>query len=390
MTRQQDRTALDDMLEIVSTHGTTVIAEAFTTILNLAMSAERETALGAASYERSAERKGYANGFKPKTLATRVGELKLQVPKTRGISFYPSCLEKGVRSEKALTIALAEMYVQGVSTRRVRRILEEMCGLDVTSMQVSRAMAELDEQLEQWRNRDLATIRYLILDARYEKVRVDGSVRDCAVLVATGVREDGYRTILGTSVALSEAEVHWRSFLESLQRRGMKGVKLIVSDDHAGLKAARLATMPSIPWQRCQFHLQQNAQSYIPKVSMRAEVAQDIRSIFRAPGREKADERLAEMVTKYQEAAPKLAAWMESAIPEGLTVASMPEAQQRRLRTTNSVERLNRELLRRTRVVGLFPNEASLLRLVTAVLVEIDEDWTTSRIYLNPNPNPKP
>ena len=386
MTRQQDRTALDDMLEIVSTHGTTVIAEAFTTILNLAMSAERETALGAASYERSAERKGYANGFKPKTLATRVGELKLQIPKTRGISFYPSCLEKGVRSEKALTIALAEMYVQGVSTRRVRKILEEMCGLDVTSMQVSRAMAELDEQLGQWRDRDLPTIRYLILDARYEKVRVDGSVRDCAVLVATGVREDGFRTVLGTSVALSEAEVHWRSFLESLQRRGMKGVELIVSDDHAGLKAARLATMPSIPWQRCQFHLQQNAQSYIPKVSMRAEVAQDIRSIFRAPGREKADERLAEMVTKYQEAAPKLAAWMESAIPEGLTVASMPEKQQRRLRTTNGVERLNRELLRRTRVVGLFPNEASLLRLVTAVLVEIDEDWTTSRIYLNPNP----
>ena len=385
MTRQQDRTALDDILEIVATHGTDVIAETFTTILNLAMTAERETALGAASYERSAERKGYANGFKPKTLATRVGELKLQIPKTRGISFYPSCLEKGVRSEKALTIALAEMYVQGVSTRRVRKILEEMCGLDVTSMQVSRAMAELDEQLGQWRNRDLATIRYLILDARYEKVRVDGSVRDCAVLVATGVREDGYRTILGTSVELSEAEVHWRSFLESLQRRGMKGVELIVSDDHAGLKAARLATMPSIPWQRCQFHLQQNAQSYIPKVSMRAEVAQDIRSIFRAPGRKKADERLAEIVTKYQEAAPKLAAWMESAIPEGLTVTSMPEKQQRRLRTTNGVERLNRELLRRTRVVGLFPNEASLLRLVTAVLVEIDEDWTTSRVYLNPN-----
>lgn len=348
------------------------------------MTLEREKALGAGPYERSTERRGYANGFKPRTLATRVGELQLQVPQARGVSFYPSCLEKGLRSERALTLALAEMYVQGVSARRVRKVLEEMCGLEVSSTQVSRAAAELDEQLAQWRNRDIGTIRYLVLDARYEKVRHGGSVRDCAVLIATGVRADGYRTVLGTSVALSEAEPHWRSFLESLQRRGMTGVELIVSDDHAGLRSARMATMPSIPWQRCQFHLQHNAQAYVPRVTLRQDVARDIRSIFNAPDRSKADQRLAEIAAKYRKVAPKLADWMESAIPEGLTIFALPTHHQRRLRTINSLERVNRELLRRTRVASLFPNEASLLRLVTALVVEIDEEWTTSRIYLSP------
>jgi transposase-like protein len=232
------------------------MASAYSIIMNCAMQIEREQTLKAESHQRTADRQGYANGFKPKALRTRVGEVHLRIPQTRdyhdeeGRPFYPKSLDRGVRSERAMTLAVAEMYVQGVSTRKVTKIVEQLCGLQVTSTQVSRAAAELDEQLAAWRNRPLGEIAYLILDARYEKVRHGGAVVPCAVLTAVGITPDGKRSVLGCSVARSEAETHWRDFLESLQERGMRGVKLVVSDDHAGLKAARQATMPGVPWQR--------------------------------------------------------------------------------------------------------------------------------------------
>ena len=205
------------------------------------------------------------------------------------------------------------------------------------------------------------------------------------VLVAMGVREeDGKRMLLGVSVSLSEAEVHWRAFLEGLRKRGLEVTKLITSDDHAGLRAARRAVFPNLPWQRCQFHLQQNAQHYVPNVALRPQVARDLRSVFNATERGEAEERLAKLVEKYQRSAPKLAEWMETNVPEGFAVFALPEPHRRRLRTTNAIERLNRELHRRTRVATLFPNEASLLRLVSAMAAEISEDWETGRIYLNP------
>jgi len=276
------------------------------------------------------------------------------------------------------------MYVQRVSTRRVTEITREPCGLEVTSMDVSRAAAELDAQLSAWRERALGRCAYLILDARYEKVRHGGSVIDCAVLIAMGVREeDGKRMLLGVSVSLSEAEVHWRAFLEGLRKRGLEVTTLITSDDHAGLRAARRAVFPNLPWQRCQFHLQQNAQAYVPQVSMRPPVARDLRSVFNASDRGEANERLAKLVEKYRRPAPKLAEWMEATVPEGLAVFALPEPHRRRLRTTNALERLNRELHRRTRVATLFPNEGSLLRLVSAMAAEISEEWETGRAYLN-------
>lgn len=223
----------------------------------------------------------------------------------------------------------------------------------------------------------------MILDARYEKVRHGGQLLDCAVLIAMGIGLDGKRQILGVSVALSEAEVHWRAFLQSLQTRGLCGVEFIVSDDHAGLGAARAAVLPSVPWQRCQFHLQKNAQAYVPRLDQRAVVAEAIRSVFNAPNRAAADLRLKEVAAAYVSSAPKLAAWMEENLPQGLTVLALPATHRSRLRTSNAIERVNQELKRRTRVASLFPNEASLLRLVTALLAETSAEWETGKIYLN-------
>jgi transposase-like protein len=346
------------------------------------MVVEREKYLGAATYERNEARRDYANGFKPKSVKTRVGELELAIPQVRGGGFYPSSLEKGLRSERALKLSLAEMYVQGVSTRKVAAITEQLCGFEVTSVQVSRAAAELDVALEQWRTRVLGQMPYIFLDARYEKVRHHGMVMDEAVLVAIGVDSSGRRQVLGLSVAISEAEAHWRTFLKSLQERGLTGVTLIISDDHAGLREARQALFPSVPWQRCQFHLQQNAAAYVTRQDLRKQVASDIRAIFNAPERAEAERLLKLAAHKYAQCQPKLADWMEKNLPEGFTVFNFPPEHRRRLRTTNVLERANREIRRRTRVATLFPNEASCLRLVSAVLMEISEDWQTDKVYL--------
>jgi putative transposase len=383
MTRELQSTAASDVMELLAEHGLDAMPNAIRILLNEAMKIERAHALGAAPYERSENRTGQANGFKPKTLDTRIGKITFAVPQTRGVEFYPQSLERGVRSERALKLAVAEMYVQGVSTRKVNQVMEELCGLQVSSSQVSRCAELLDEELSQWRNRPLGPIPYLILDARYEKVRHGGSVISCAVLIAIGIGPDGKRSILGVSVSLSEAEVHWREFLASLQDRGLHGVQLIVSDDHAGLKAAREARFAGVPWQRCQFHLIQNALHYVPKVSMRKEAAADLKTVLDAPDRSQAQRLLQQIVAKYATTAPKLSAWLESNVAESLTVFDLPAAHRRRLRTSNLLERINKEIKRRTRVATLFPNEASLLRLVSAVLAEIDEEWQTGKIYLN-------
>jgi putative transposase len=383
MTHPPESNALDKMIQVLDEYGFDGMARAIQILVNEAMKIERNAALGAQPYERTDERRGYANGFKPKTLATRVGQVELQVPQTRGVEFYPKSLERGVRSERALKLAVAEMYVQGVSTRKVTEITQELCGLDISSSQVSRAAQMLDEELESWRSRPLGKLPYLIIDARYEKVRHGGTVVDCAVLIAVGVLPNGKRTVLGVSAQLSEAEVHWREFMQSLVDRGLHGIELITSDAHEGLKAARKSVFPSIPWQRCQFHLQQNAVAYVPKVDMRSEVAADLRAVFNAPDQAEADRLLKLAVEKYRSAAPKLVEWMAKNVPEGLTVFTRPALHRRRLRTSNMLERLNKEILRRTRVATLFPNEASLLRLVSAVLAEVDEEWQTGKTYLN-------
>ena len=388
MTHQLNYNALDEVVEHLIEKGFDSFADVLTILLNESMKVERSHALKAGPYERNEDRKGYANGFKPKTIKSRVGELNVNIPQVRGdVEFYPSALEKGCRSEKALCISMAEMYFNGVATRKVKNVLEKLCGVNVTSQEVSRATEKLDAEFVAWRERELGAIAYVILDAKYEKVRVNGVVRDAAILSAIGVREsDGKRMILGVNVSLSEAEIYWREFLESLNKRGIKGIKMVTSDNHSGLRAALKSVWTSIPWQRCQFHLQQNAGHYVTKKADQKSVAADIRDIFQAQNLEKAEQRLKETVEKYQKSNPKLSSWIEGNIQEGLTVFSQPQEVWLRLRTSNSIERLNQEIARRTKTISVFPNESSLLRLATAVLIEKSDEWESGRVYLNIKP----
>lgn len=377
------------ILGMLIEHGFDGMSQAISMLVNEAMRLEREHFLKAKPYERTEERTGYANGFKPRTLQSRMGPLELSIPQTRDGDFYPNTLEKGMRSERALKQTAAEMYLEGVSTRKVKKITEALCGFEVTRNQVSLAAKALDDEFKKWRARPLGKIVYLYLDARYEKVRIDGQVRDSAVLIAVGVNEAGIRSVLGVSVSLSEHEVHWRNFLLDLQQRGLHGVQLIISDAHAGLANARMTVFPSVLWQRCQFHLQQNAQAYVPKKSMKESVAADIREIFNASSLKEAMRLLELKIEKYKDSASKLSEWMETNLPEGLTVYEFEESHRKKIRTSNLVERLNREIKRRTKVVSIFPNEAACLRLVTALLIETSESWETGLRYLKFDVGPK-
>ena len=371
-------------------HGLDGAGEALRILVDEASLIERQHFIGVSAYERGANRTAHANGFKNKTMLTQFGKLNFRVPQVREGGFYPSALEKGARSDRAFNLALAEMYVQGVSTRKVIEILQRLVGADISisSTQISRCAALLDTGLKAWRERPLGATPYVTFDARYERVRYGGQVVDCAVLVALGVTDTGHRRVLGVSISLSEAEVHWRDFMQSLCARGLSGIKYIVSDDHAGLRAARRAVFPSVPWQRCQFHLQQNAQKYVPKLDLRDGVARTIRAVFTAPSLADANTLLKQAIDGWHKDNPVLAAWAEDNIPEGFAVFGLPEAHRVRMRTTNGLERLNKEIKRRTAVVCLFPNVESCERLVSALLAEQDEEWLNAKIYLA-MPEPK-
>ena len=379
-TTDTNDTEIIGMMQMLMEEGTHAIPAVVARMYNLAMQFEREMHLNASKYERTEGRTGYANGYKPKTITTGSGKIRLQIPQVRGSDrpFYPKSLERGTRSDRALRMAVAEMYVKGVSTRKVQSIFSELCDVNITADQVSRATQELDAELSNWRNRPIGEVKVLFLDATYHKVRMDGIVVPMATFIVTGVLADGHRSVLAVDSEQSESEVHWRKVLAGLKERGMHGVQLIISDNHDGLKAARQATLPGIPWQRCQMHLQQNAQAYVTKASLKGEVASDIRSVFNARSLEDARRLLAETVEKYSKTQSKLSAWMEDNIPEGLTVFSFPEQVRQFLRTNNPAENLNRQIKQRTQLIPAFPNVDSLLRLVSAICVEISDDWETS------------
>lgn len=380
MQRTQDM-AIETMMEQLIANGSEDMASVFAGLFDLAMRIERERFLGAEHYERTPLRHGYANGTKPKRLDTPAGTMTVRVPKTAGHDepFYPQSLERGRRSTRAVMLAVAEMYVKGVSTRDAEAVMKEFGIESLSSSQVSRAAKLLDDELEAWRTRPLGEIRYLIVDARYEKVREGGVVRDAAVLSAIGIGPDERRRVLGVSCTVSEAEIHWRAFLESLLERGMGGVQFVVSDDHAGLRAARKAVLTGATWQRCQFHLAQNAIHHAPSLAIRKRIGAELRLIWNAPNLETATENLRRLVETYRDKSSKLAAWLEGNIPEGLAVFTLPEHHRRRLRTSNPIERaVQQEIKRRTQKVRVFPNEDSLERLVSAVLVEIDDKWAVA------------
>ena len=379
---KSNSSAVEQILELLMAQGPDGMAEMFTTLFNVAMRLEREQYLDAAHYERTQDRRGFANGAKHKKIDTPVGTLSLEIPKTRGTDepFYPHSLERGRRSSRALQLAVAQMYVSGVSTRDVEKVMTTFGLESLSSSQVSRAAKLLDDELESWRNRPLGEMRYLMLDARYEKVRIGGIVRDAAVLSAIGIGKNERRQLLGVSVALSEAEVHWREFLQSLIERGMRGVRYIVSDDHSGLKAARKAVFGGTAWQRCQYHLAQNAIHHAPNNKIRKLIGSQLRSIWNATDINRANEELTHLVKHYNDSAPALATWLDNNVPEALTVFRLPAEHRVRMRTSNAIERaVQQEIKRRTAKIRIFPNEASLMRLVSAILVEIDEKWSLAR-----------
>ena len=385
MTRLNHDTAFGALVEEVLEKGVEGLTHAVSILFNEAMKVERSRALAAQPYERTPGRNGYANGFKPKTLNTRMGKLFLSVPQTRSGKepFYPSVIEKGLRSERALKSAMAEMYIQGVSTRKVAKVLQDLCGLEVSSTEVSRCNSLLDEEIKQWQNRPLGAIRFLLLDATYVKVRSGGIVQSCAVLIAAGITPEGTRTVLGSSVAQSEAGIHWKTFLSSLVSRGLTGVEMITSDRHAGLVEACCSVFSGAMWNRCHVHVQRDAAKYVPRTAWRSKVAEDIRQIYLVQDVNKAQARLNEAVAYWGKKAPQLSEWMEENIPEGFAVMKFPVCFRKRLHTSNLVERMNKEVKRRTNVVSVFPNVESAHRLVAALCMEVAQDWECGRIYLN-------
>ena len=380
---QLNNKATRGIMEVLTEHGVSEnMSLTLEHLFNELMVMQRTTHLNALPYERSDERVDQANGFKSKQFNTRMGTLNLRVPQTRHTDFYPSCIEKGLRSERALFCGIAEMYIQGVSTRKVTKILEELCGCQVSSTQVSRITAQLDQEIEAWRTRPLGEFTHLMVDARYEKVRYSGTVRDLAVIWAIGIRPDGRREVLGVTVSLSEAEIFWREFFKSLTARGLHGVQYIVSDDHDGLKKALKSVFPNVAWQRCQTHLARNAQDHVKTNSNKDSIAQDIRDTFLSSSLHSAQTRLLQFIADWSKSEPKLTSWAEDNIPEGFAVFECHKSHRKHLRTTNPIERFNQELKRRSRVIRIFPNEASCLRLMSALLLEFHEEWLDGRRVL--------
>jgi putative transposase len=362
----------------------TFLKEIVERVLQELLEAEMSEHIGAAPYERTGTRTGRRNGYKPRALRTRVGTLNLLVPQDREGTFSTRLFARYQRNEKALVLALMEMYVEGVSTRKVKDITEELCGTSFSKSLISSLAGSLDSELEAWRSRRLeaTSYPYLFVDARYEKARVDGRVVSQGVLVVSGVRDDGFREILAVEVADTESEATYQELFRSLKRRGLKGVELVVSDDHGGLKAAIARNFQGASYQRCQVHYSRNLLGTVGH-ARRKELSEGLRGVFAAPSREVALRLASELAARWRPSNPGVAKHLEDHIEECLSCLAFPESHRRRIRTTNGLERLNQEIKRRTRVVRIFPNRGACLRLVSALAIEQSEEWLTGRRYLD-------
>lgn len=353
-------------------------------VIQQVLESEMEEKLQAAKGERTESRQGYRSGYYSRSLVTRVGRLELRVPQDRDGKFSTQVFERYQRSEKALVLALAEMYVQGVSTRKVKAITEELCGHSFSASSVSASTAKLDEQLSQFSKRSLESEEYpyLVLDARYERVREGGVIRSRAVLVAIGINWDGRRCVLGVELANRESASSWRDFLCGLKERGLRGVEFVVSDDHAGLRQAISQILSQAVWQRCYVHFLRNALDHLPRKAD-DDCLKELRWIYDRRDLEEARRDLAAWLAKWQSKYPKLCDWVEQNIEETLSFYRLPLAHHKHLKSTNMLERLNEELKRRTHVVRIFPNEESCLRLTRALAMEAHENWIEATRYLN-------
>ena len=352
-------------------------------VVQQVLEAEMDDAVGAQKSERTLERIGYRSGYYGRTLMTRVGKLELRVPQDRQGRFRTEVFERYQRSEKALVGALAEMYVQGVSTRKVKHITEELCGHEFSASTISRINQSLDAELEKFAGRQLEEeYPYLVVDARYEKVREEGVIRSQAVLVAIGINWDGRRCVLAVELANRESQSSWKQFLEGLRKRGLKGVLFVVSDDHVGLRNATREVLPEAAWQRCYVHFLRNALDYLPRKAD-DDCLTELRWIYERRNWEEARQDLAAWLAKWGTRYPKLCAWVEDNIEETLTFYRLPAQHHRHMKSTNLLERVNEELKRRTLVVRIFPNGSSCLRLIRALAAETHENWIEAMRYLN-------
>ena len=369
-------------LQRLFTSGDGQLAHLLEAVLNQVLEAQMAEQLGAERYERTDERQGYRNGYKPRQLTTRVGRLTLRVPQARDGSFSSELFARYQRSEQALILTLMEMVVNGVSTRKVAAITEELCGREFAKSTVSDLCKALDPLVEAWNGRDLGGARYpfVVVDALVIKVREGGRVRSCSVLVATGVNEAGYREILGLQLGDSESERSWSEFFAWLKGRGLHGVDLVVSDHHGGLVNAVRLQFQGATWQRCQMHLSANILDATPK-ALHDEVHMRLRAIFEAPDEATARLLLARFVADYSQTAPNAVATVERGFDDATAILALPVTYRKRLRTTNGQERLNEEIRRRERVIRIFPNRESAMRLLGALLMEQDEAWSTGKRY---------
>ncbi len=352
------------------------------------LEAEISEHLKAGPYERTSNRQGHRNGYKPRSLKTRVGTVNLWVPQSRDGSFATQLFDRYQRSEKAICLALMETVIQGVSTRRINRITKVLCGTDFSATTVSNLSKTMDEELEKFRNRDLSgtSYPYLVVDARYEKVRRGGTVVSQAILIAAGITQEGYREILLVDSADLESEATWTEVFRCLKERGMKGVTCVVSDDHKGIKSAVEKEFTGCLWQRCRVHFIRNLIGFVSHKE-RANIIKSLHYIWEAETLEQARIRIRKVVAIYQDKHPKVANLIEQSAEETLTVLALPEKHRRRLSTNNLLERLSQSIRQRTRVVRIFPNSESALRLITAVLLEIHEDWISGYHYLTMSKN---
>ena len=352
-------------------------------VLQEVLEAEMEDTLGAGKGERIEGRKGYRSGYYTRGLITRVGKLELRVPQDRQGRFSTEIFERYQRSEKAFVNTLAEMYIQGVSTRKVKAVTEELCGHAFSASTVSTMNVRLDQELAQFSSRRLeAEYPYLILDARYEKVRLDGVIRSQAVLVAIGINWDGRREVLGVELANRESLNSWKEFLDGLRQRGLRGTELVITDDHQGLKKAVAEVFPEAAWQRCYVHFLRNAIDHLPRKAD-DDCLMELRWLYDRRSLEEARRDLGVWLKKWQGRYPKLCNWVEENIEETFTFYRWPLAHHKHLKSTNMLERVNEELKRRSHVIRIFPNPESCLRLMRALTVEIHEDWIEQHRYLN-------
>jgi len=344
---------------------------------------EMTEALGAGKGERTPERLGYRSGYYVRTLVTRVGKLELRVPQDREGRFSTEVFERYQRSEKALVAALVEMYIQGVSTRKVKVITEDLCGHSFSASALSGINKCLDQSLQEFATRRLEDrYPYLILDARYEKVREAGVIRSRAVLVAIGVDTEGRRQVLAVELAQRESGSSWKEFLRGLKGRGLSAVELVISDDHAGLRQAIGEELNDAVWQRCYVHFLRNALDYLPRKAD-DDCLQELRWLYDRRDLGEAKRDLAAWLLRWQSKYPRLCDWVEENIEQTLTFYRLPRAHHKHLKSTNLLERLNEEFKRRTAIVRIFPNEASCLRLIRALAVEMHENWLEAPRYLN-------